>query len=161
MLDNVRIDNAQNDLRKITKKLRKSGDARVIRKRLLAGLKDGVQPAVAKSKAAALALPAKPGGKSTGLRKKLAKVIGPQVRTSGRDPGVRVRISRSRMGEQAALAKVTNIGRWRHPVHGDRKVWVTQTSKAHWFDDANRYSGPPVRRALGKVLTDIERELGK
>lgn len=158
----ISVQHGPDDLRALAKKLRKHGNAKVIRKQLNAGLKLGAKPALEATKKAALSLPVKAGqNPGTGLRKKMAKVANIQVRSSGRDPGVRVRISRARMGDQASLVKATNNGRWRHPVHGNREVWVTQTSRAGWFDNANRYSGPPVRRAIKRVMDDIENQLNR
>jgi hypothetical protein len=157
---NVEIQHAGPELRELALRLKRSGDPVRMRKQLLKGLKDGVKPAVSQARSAALTLPSS-GKYSTGFRRKLARSITTQVRTSGKDAGVRVRVSKARMGRQASLVTATNKGRWRHPVFGDRNVWVTQHSRAGWFDQANRYSGPPVRRALKKVLDDMEKELGQ
>lgn len=147
------------DLKALSRQIRKSADPKQIRRDLTKGLKDGTKPAVALVKAAALALPDKPGNKSTGLRRKMARVTNAQVRTTGSTAGVRVRISRARMGDQASLARVTNKGLWRHPVYGNRGVWVPQMSRRAWFDEANRQAAPGVRRAVKKVLDDIEKRL--
>jgi hypothetical protein len=147
------------ELKAVAKQIRKAADAKQVRKDLTRGLKEGAKPAAVLVKAAALALPDKPGNKSTGLRKKMARVTNVQVRTGGSQAGVRVRMSRARMGDQAALPRVTNKGRWRHPVHGNTKVWVTQTSRRGWFDDANRRAAPQVRKAVKQVIDDIEKRL--
>lgn len=155
--------NTARDLRALSAQLRKSGDAKTIRKKLNKGLREGTKPALTATKKAALNLPST-GKSRTNLRKNMAAASGTQVRASGRDPGVRVRIARKRLEKtnQASLAKVTNIGRWRHPVHarpGRPRVWVTQESTPGWFDKANQYSARPVRRELKAVLDGIEKEL--
>lgn len=160
MVLEVRIEHAGPELRAMAARLRRSSDPRRMRAEMMNGLKEGVKPAVTRSKAAALALPSS-GRSSTGFRRKLARTINTQIRTGGKDAGVRVRISKARMGSQAPLVKATEIGRWRHPVYGNRNAWVTQRSRRGWFDDANRYSGSPVRRALQKVFDDIERDLAR
>jgi hypothetical protein len=149
------------DLPRLRQQLKKVGAAPALNKRLTKGLRDGTKPAVARTRAAALALPAH-GSKSTGLRRRLAASTGTQVRTGGRNPTVSVRVSRKRMGTQAGLASTTNDGQWRHPVFskpGLPREWVTQHSVPHWFDNANKYSGPPVRRALQGVLNQIEKDM--
>ena len=146
------------DLKAVAKRIRTAANPKQVRKDLTKGLKEGAKPAAVLVKSAALALPAK-GPKSTGLRKKMARVTNVQVRTGGNSAGVRVRLSRARMGDQAGMARVTNKGRWRHPVYGDTKVWVTQTSRRGWFDDANRRAAPQVRRAVKQVIDDIEKRL--
>lgn len=147
------------DLKALAKKIRKVSEPKQIRKDLTKGLKAGAKPAAEKVKAAALALPDTPGNKSTGLRRKMARVVNVQVRTVGGQAGVRVRLSRARMGDQAALPRVTNKGRWRHPVYGDTQVWVTQVSRRGWFEAANRQAAPMVRKSLKKVVDDIEKRL--
>lgn len=148
----------QDDLRRVARQLRAHGDAKVIRREMTKALREGTKPAVVNVKAASLALPAK-SGKSTGLRRRMAAATSAQVRTAGRNPGVKVRVRRARMGDQASLPKVTNEGVWRHPVFGDRETWVTQTSRRGWFDTANRRSAPGVRREIKKILDDTERKL--
>jgi hypothetical protein len=157
----LKVTRGQSDLTRLAKALRKEGDAKEIRKQLTKGLRDGTKPAVAKVKSEALSLPAK-GESPNHLRRKMAKATGTQVRTGGRDAGVKVRVSRARMGNQAALARVTNKGPWRHPVYqrrGAKPVWVTQRSKAGWFDNANRSTSRVVRREIKNVMDGIEKRL--
>lgn len=147
------------ELAAVAKRIRKTANPKQVRQDLTRGLKAGAKPAAEKVKAAALALPDKPGNKSTGLRRKMAGATSVQVRTGGNLAGVAVRLSRARMGDQASLPKVTNEGHWRHPVHGNTKVWVTQTSRRAWFDDANRQAAKDVRASVKKVIDDIEKRL--
>lgn len=147
-------------LRVMARRIRQVGDPRQVRKDLTKGLKDGAKPAADRVKAAAMALPARPG-RGTGLRRRMAAATSVQVRTGGRDPAVAVRISRARMGAQAALPKVTNEGHWRHPVFGNRGRWVVQRSQPGWFDNAARSGAPAVRTELQKVLDDMERKLSR
>lgn len=152
------------DLKDLSKQIRKVTDAKEIRKELTKGLRAGTKPAVVLVKKAALDLPDKPGNKSTGLRRLMARAVGAEVRTGGDNAGVRVRLARARMGEQSSLPKVTNEGRWRHKVYdqdGKPEVWVTQTSQRGWFDDANRQAAAVVRRALRDVVDDIQKRLSK
>lgn len=151
--------NGLKDLRTLSAQIKQAADPKQVRKDLTKGLRQGAKPAAVAVKAGARSLPARPGGRSTGLRRRMAASAGVQVRTSGQMAGVRVRISRARMGDQASLPKVTNVGVWRHPVYGNRKVWVTQRSRRGWFDAATARSAPAVRMALKKVLDDTERKL--
>jgi hypothetical protein len=151
--------NGLRDLRTLSAQIKQVSDPKQVRKDLTKGLRQGAKPAAVAVKAAAKSLPAKSGGKATGLRRRMASAAGVQVRTSGQMAGVRVRVSRARMGEQASLAKVTNEGSWRHPVYGNRHVWVVQRSRRGWFDSATARSAPAVRKALKKVLDDTERKL--
>ena len=147
------------DLARLSRQLRTVGDAKAIRRDLVRGLRSGAKPALEAVRAAALALPDNPGGRSTGLRRKAARAASIQVRTSGRQAGVYVRISRARMGNQAGALKGSRSRRWRHPVFGNRDVWVQQASRPEWFDRAARSQAGPARRAVQQVLNDIERRM--
>lgn len=151
------VKQSQHDLTDLARQLRKVGDAKAIRRELTSGLRKGTKPAVNAVKASALGLPSK-GTRPPVLRARMARATSAQVRTTGRQAGVRVRVRRTTMGDKAALPRVTNEGSWRHPVFS-RKVFVTQTSRRGWFDDANRYSAVPVRREIKNVLNDIERKM--
>jgi hypothetical protein len=159
MMEMKMTGNGPADLKAISKRIRSTATPKQIRKDLTAGLKAGAQPAAVKVKAAALALPAKPGGKSTGLRKKMARVTNVQVRTGGNQAGVKVRISRARMGSQASLPKVTNEGLWRHPVYGNREHWVRQLSRRGWFDGAAASAAGSVGRELKRVVDTIQKRI--
>lgn len=146
------------DLRKATARLKAHKSGREFRKDLTKGLRDGAKPVLPSVRAAALNLPSK-GNDTKGLRRKMARVTSIQVKTGGKSPTVRIRIARSRMGDQAALPRVTNEGRWRHQVYGRRNTWVTQTSTRGWFDNANRRGAPIVRRGAKTALDKLERNL--
>jgi len=158
MLELTLSRSSQDDLRKLARQLRTVGDAKAIRRDLTKGLRAAARPAQQEAKAAALALPSKRPG-STGLRRQIAAATGTQVRTTGRNAGVKIRVSKKRMGDKARLPRLMNKGTWRHPVFGNREVWVTQTSRYLWFDRPLLLSGPLVRREIKKVLDDIERRL--
>jgi hypothetical protein len=155
----------QDDLRRLSKQLRTVGDGKAVRRDMMRGLRQGAKPAAAAVKAAALSLPDKSGNASTGLRRRMAAATGVQVRTSGRQAGVKIRVSRRRMGGQASLAKVTNHGTWRHPVFASSNqtrsewTWVRQSSRRGWFDRTAAAHGKDVESALKNVLNDIERKL--
>lgn len=78
-----------------------------------------------------------------------------QVKT-GRDPGVTVGV---RFGSKRSTnARLANQqGRFRHPVFGNRGVWVDQPvpGAEGWFDRVWEESTPEVREQLQQVLQDI------
>ena len=145
------------DLRKATARLKAHGSGREFRKDLTKGLREGAKPVLPMVRNAALNLPSK-NNDTKMLRRKMARVTSIQVKTGGKNPTVRIRIARSRMGDQAALPRVTNEGRWRHRVYG-HNTWVTQTSTRGWFDNANRRGAPIVRRGAKTALDNLERKL--
>lgn len=149
---------SRKDLQLISKRIRKAGDGRNIRKKMTRQLRKALQPTVQKVKAEAKQLPSRGVGQNK-LRQQIARATSLQVKTAGRNPVVGVRVARSRMNEpQRNLPKLTNQGVWRHPVFGG-DVWVNQRSKKDWFDDTVRKDGPRIHREIGKVLDEIEGEI--
>jgi len=150
----------QADLRRLSRGLRQHGGAKALRRETVKALRESVKPVERDVKSAALSLPAR-GPRSTGLRRRIARATSTQVRLSGRSPGVKVRVSKARMGDQRNLPKLMNQGRWKKPVFGNRAVWAAQTSRPRWFDDPNRAARPMVRRRVKRVYDDIERKLDR
>lgn len=66
-------------------------------------------------------------GSGTGIRGPVAASIKRRNRLSGRVVGVEVRAAGGGLPwKRAALA--VSLGKWRHPVFGDRDTWVTQVA---------------------------------
>lgn len=53
----------------------------------------------------------------------------------------------------------TQVGVLRHPVFGNTDVWVRQDRMPYFYQTAARY-GPRVFAGIGRVMDEIERELG-
>lgn len=138
MADGVRID--ASDLRKVGKIARAFGPelTRQLKRNLRAA---GVIGAAA-AKESILAMPTKNpvdsgrhtvaderGSGSFTLRELIAQAVTVNVSTT-RLPDVRIRVRRTPALQQigaGGLAKAINTGQWKHPVFGDREVWVQQT----------------------------------
>lgn len=156
----VRIDpHSAADLRRVAAQLRAVGGAGAVRRETVKALRAAAVPTRDAVRAAALTLPDGPPKASTGWRKRAAAATGVQVRLSGRDPAVDVRISRKVMGDQAGLVRASNSVRWRHPVFGNRNVWASQTSRPRWFDSAVSRNQEQVRREMTAVLQRVAKRL--
>ena len=153
MADDFEVRGADQFL-KLSKALKHAGRTE-LRKELHKGLRDGAKPLIPKARAEALRrLPS-----SGGLAKQIAKEpMRVQVRT-GRTPGVRIVVGRKRGG-----ARQANRGVIRHPVFGNRDVWVDQKVPPGWFDDPLRKGAPGVRpeleKAIDRIADRIVREAG-
>lgn len=96
----------------------------------------------------------------SGLRSTTARATVVQVKMSG-NPSVRIRVDKGQLPpDQRKLPGYMNDGKWRHPVMGNRKAWVTQTvSPREWFDRPANEGGPKVRKAavdaVEKVIDQI------
>lgn len=141
----------------LARRLRKAGRAD-LRKELTKGIRRPAAEVAREAKRNVLALPAR--GRSTGLRRRVARTVRTTVRTSGSGVGVRVWSDPKKMpGGQGNLPAHMNTGRWRHPVWGDRESWVTQTIEPRWFDRAAEAKAPQARKEILQVLKDIRRRL--
>lgn len=139
------------DFLKLSKALKHAGRTG-LRKELNKGLRKGAKPLIPKAKAAARANLPRSGGLAAQVAKEPMRV---QVRT-GRTPGVRIVVGKKRGG-----ARSTNRGTIRHPVFGNREVWVTQSvpRAKDWFDATMRKEAPRVRPHLEEALERVARQV--
>ncbi|MGZ4617180.1 MAG: hypothetical protein ACXV3F_00320 [Frankiaceae bacterium] len=127
----------------LAKRLKAAGEVG-IRREMVAGLRNAAKPMIPYLRGAAgVDLPQ--GG---GLAEKVAtQPIKASVRTSPRTAGVSIRAQFTR----------TNRGRWRHPVFGNRDVWVSQTYEPAkgWFDNTAKEHTPEAKAEMEKVLLKV------
>jgi hypothetical protein len=90
-----------------------------------------------------------------GLREKIAAACVADIRTRGEDPLVRFRVAESRLPANIRVMprKFDDGGTFRHPVMGNRNVWVSQTGDP-WF-------WPPIRDHIKTFRALIDAELDK
>jgi hypothetical protein len=88
-----------------------------------------------------------------GLRATIARSVRAKVSTSGNSASVRIQVNRNMLPpDQRTLPGHLNEGTWRHPVFGDRDVWVAQMAPPGWFDDPMRTGGPRIRQEAFDVV---------
>jgi hypothetical protein len=125
--------------------------------------RDALEPAAAPFvravKASALAIPVA-GTKQTGLRARIAACAETATWGTGRTVNVAVQMNPQRMprGEMALPLGMEGAKRWRHPVYGDREVWVTQAPHPYFHQAADGF-GRAGGEALKASLDDITRQL--
>lgn len=96
------------------------------------------------------------GAEHTGLYASTAAALQLQIRAKG----VRIRVNSAKMRpDQQRLPRLMNKGRWRHPVRGNRDVWVTQTVPPGWFDKPAQRRAVVVRREVIAAMTEAAREI--
>jgi hypothetical protein len=123
MPDGVRVD--ASDLRKVGKIARTFGPElnRQLRKNIRAAAAIGANDA----KQAIREMPSK-GQDDHKLRELIASAVSISIVT-GKYADVRIRVRRTpalnAIGA-GGIAKAINTGKWKHPVFGDREVWVAQ-----------------------------------
>jgi hypothetical protein len=107
-------------------------------------------PIVADVRRAAMALPAR-GSKHTGLRGRLAAGVLAQAN------GQHVRVVATAIDPtESALPRGMDNGAkgWRHPVYGNRDVWVQQRGGS-WFREPIASHGSDIERKLTNVLEEM------
>lgn len=148
---------------------------KALRKQLLSK----TEPIVNDVRQAALSIPAsreagmtrKKKGVSLGLRASIASSVKSDFNGTGNGAVVNIRVSRTRFmavsGKAGSLpARMEGRGRWRHPVFGNKNVWVQQKSHPFlWttvmkhqqeFIDAVSSSVDETMQALDSVIGKAE-----
>lgn len=96
---------------------------------------------------------------STGLRARTAAAISTQVLASG----IRFRVNGRRIdpqyGDSLARYLIAGKKRWRHPIMGNRNVWVGQSGQDVWFDTMRPHLRR-FRRAVQSVMDDTAKKIG-
>jgi hypothetical protein len=140
----VELTTNQVALLRLERRLKEAG-ATGLNRELRAALRLAAEPIAEAVRAAALAIPAS-GDKSTGLRQGLADAVKITVKGGRTAPGVRVSVRHS-------LAKASQSSGWRHPVYGNRKVWVSEVLDPGWFVRAWRGKRP---QAIAKIHAAVD-----
>lgn len=96
-----------------------------------------------------------------GLRTTTAGALRTVVKTGGRSAVVRIEVNLARMPrDQRTLPGYMDTGKWRHPVMGNRNVWVAQTATPPgWFSTTVPRHGPRMRDQAYDVIDDINRRV--
>lgn len=141
------------DVDALVRRIRTHADAKVIRRELYAGLNRATKPVRDDMKASiAPSLPSR-GGLAALV---MAKVSLTTAAKSGKWAGVSIK-ARHKSYDLRRL----NQGRLRHPVWGNRSVWVEQTKGVNpgFLDEAFKKSKPEITRDIQRVLADIARKV--
>ncbi|MEU3281769.1 hypothetical protein [Streptomyces antibioticus] len=147
------------DLRRISRELNRMNNAEV-KKRFRKELRGAAQPFVPLVRNSIKAIPSKRPYSADGLRGQMVKATRIEVRTVGRDAGVAIRVDGRKMpSKMKSLPKgMEGTKRWRHPVFGNREVWVTQQSHPYFFKVV-RPAAVAGRRAAARVVDSITHDI--
>jgi hypothetical protein len=97
----------------------------------------------------------------SGLREATARATSPTIKVGGASVRVRIRVARNQLpADQWRLPKHLNKGVWRHPVFGNREVWVAQTTiPPGWFDRTLAEHGPQIRTEIDREIDHVMAQL--
>lgn len=142
MADDFEVRGAD-DFYRLSKALKHAGRTQ-LRKDLNKSLRTSAKPLISKTRQEALRRLPQRGGLAAQVAREPQRI---QVRTGSTTAGVRIVVGKNRGGAQQA-----NRGVVRHPVFGNREVFVEQRVTPGWFDDPIKQSAPEIRRDLERAL---------
>lgn len=148
--------------RKAFSALKREQDGRELRADVIAGLKALVEPAAAEARSRLLATPTKGlQHPPPPLYATVARATKPFVRQAGKQAGVGVSVPDGAVRRFPKAPRRLNAARWRHPVYGNRRAWVSQTGAPGWFSgplEAKRTAyRAAVVHAMDEAVKRIER----
>ncbi|MEW2250389.1 hypothetical protein AB0907_23980 [Streptomyces sp. NPDC006975] len=148
------------DLVRIAAELRRMNRPE-LQKRFRQELRAAGKPMVPRVRQAIQQIPSKRGYSSGGLRGNMARAVKLEVRTTGREAGVRLRVDGRKMpsGQKALQSYMEGVKKpWRHPVFGNREVWVKQDPKPYFFhtvEPMGLAAQRNIQRAAERVADDL------
>jgi hypothetical protein len=146
----------------LVRAIRAEEDGKALRKDLAKNMREALKPGAAEAKSSIMAMPSS-GIMPTApaLRTAIAKKIRPEVKLGGRWSGARVKAFKTKniRGFPNAPKRTNRADGWRHPVFGNRDVWVTQQGKPDWFDDAFKGRESTYKAAVEQAMEDMARRI--
>ena len=126
------------NLRAIARALRAEEDGKELRKELTRNMREALKPGAAQAKSAIMSMSSVTPHDGPALKTAIARKIRPEVRITGRFPGAKIKAFKTKnlRGFPNAPKRTNRASGWRHPVYGNREVWVQQHGKTKWFDRA-------------------------
>ncbi|MER6956007.1 hypothetical protein [Streptomyces sp. NPDC000618] len=120
----------------LTRAIRAEEDGKQLRKELAANMRDALRPGAAEAKSSIMSASSAGLPTAPALRSSIARKIRPEVKLGGRWSGARVKAFKTKnvRGFPNAPKRMNRAGGWRHPVYGNREIWVQQHGKVDWFD---------------------------
>lgn len=137
-------------LESVARDLKQAG-ATQIRKDLLKGIQRATKPMQRAAKEAARQKLPQRGGLNVFVA---SSKFSTSTRTAGKNPGVAIKVKKSGHDIRAI-----DRGRLRHPVFGNKNVWVDQQITPGVFTETFEDGAPSVRKELLDVLEDVAKKI--
>jgi hypothetical protein len=145
----------------LTRAIRAEADGKELRRDLAKNMREALKPGAAEAKSSIMGMGS--GGLRTGpaLRSSIARKIRPEVKLGGRWSGARVKAFKTRnvRGFVNAPKRTNRAGGWRHPLFGNREVWVQQHGKVDWFDRSFEGREGVYKQAVEAAMENMARRL--
>lgn len=150
-------------LETIVANLKQVGEVELARE-LKAGIRKAAKPMVPAVRKSIGQIPSKQGGVTRlggSLRADMQRATKLQIRTTRSMAGINIRVDGRKMPEGKKSLPSYMEGRkrpWRHPVFGNRNVWVTQPGHPYFYKVAEPLARS-VKLEIDAVATRIARKL--
>lgn len=142
----------------VVEALRYEDDGKALRRDLAKNMRQALEPAKQEVRAGLMGM-SDAGLPTAGppLRTVVLRNLRVEVRLTGRTTGARLRIKRTPgvRGFTHAPKRLNSRKGWRHPVFGNREVWVQQTGEPEYFDRPTRRH----RERYAKAVMDAVHEM--
>lgn len=146
----------------LTRAIRAEEDGKQLRKELAKNMREALKPGAAEAKSSIMAMPSA-GIMPTApaLRTSIARKIRPEVKLGGRWSGARVKAFKTKNVRNFPNApkRLNRASGWRHPVYGNREVWMQQRGKVDWFDRAFQGRESVYKAAVEQAMEDMARRI--
>jgi hypothetical protein len=96
-------------------------------------------------------------GQHSGLRARVARGVGTKITKSG----VQITTSMNEQDEINLPAYLDSQSGWRHPVYGNRHVWVRQMTGGSWFRATIEHGQPMIQDRLEEVFENAARAIAR
>lgn len=148
------------DLKRIAAELRRM-DNKQLKAEFSKELRSAAKPLVPAVRQAIRQIPSQRGYTADGLRGRLSRAVKLEVRTVGRQAGVRIRVDGRKMPDKQKSLQSYMEGvkpRWRHPVFGNKEVWVQQKPHPYFYKTV-RPLGLASRVQVNKAIDRVAKKI--
>jgi len=145
------------NLRAISNALKAEEDGKQLRKELTRNMREALKPGAVRAKTSIMSMSSTTPHDGPALKTAIARKIRPEVRITGKFPGAKIKAFKTKniRNFPNAPKRTNRASGWRHPVYGNREVWVQQSGKVKWFDHAFEGERDTYRRAVQAALADM------
>lgn len=153
----VNLELTPQNLRNISNALKAEEDGKALRKELTKNMREALKPGATRAKSSIMSMASTTPHAGPALKGAIARKIRPEVRITGKFPGAKIKAFKTKnlRNFPNAPKRTNRASGWRHPVYGNREIWVQQNGKTKWFDRAFEGQQDHYRRAVQFALADM------
>jgi len=153
----LHLELTSSNLRNVSNALKAEEDGKELRKELTKNMREALKPGAARAKSSIMSMASTTPHSGPALKTAIARRIRPEVRITGKFPGAKIKAFKTKnlRNFPNAPKRTNRASGWRHPVYGNREVWVQQTGKVKWFDRAFEGEQAHYKRQVQFALADM------